>query len=67
MVQEQEQKEESKQDVEFTYYDKAKLERERGRKGLNKGIPMPKNWVRMKSILPNIQAKYYVGLADSGV
>ena len=51
----------------LTAYDKAKLEREKGKKGENKGIPMPVNWVRMKKILPNIQARYYVILSDSGV
>lgn len=60
-------KKESEQDVEFSYYNKSKLEREKGLKGLNKGIPMPKDWKRMKNILPNIQAKFFVILSDSGV
>jgi hypothetical protein len=53
--------------IKLTAYEKAKLEREKGKRGENKGIPMPVNWVRMKKILPNIQARYYVILSDSGV
>lgn len=52
---------------ELTFFEKAKIEREKGKRGENKGIPMPSNWVRMKKILPNIQPKYYNILSDSGV
>lgn len=52
---------------ELTFFEKAKIEREKGKRGENKGIPMPANWVRMKKILPNIQPKYYNILSDSGV
>lgn len=67
MVQEQTQDTGGKQDVGLSYYDKSKIERENGKKGLNNGIPMPASWKRMKEVLPNIQPKYYVLLADSGV
>ena len=59
--------EQGEQDIKFTYYNKTKEERKRGLKGLNKRIPLPASWKRMKEILPNIQAKFFVILADSGV
>lgn len=50
-----------------SYKEIAKLEREKGKKGDNKGIPLPDNWERMKQFLPNIQPKFYLSAADSGV
>ena len=49
-----------------SYRELAKLEREKGKKGENKGIPLPSSWGRMKQFLPNIQAKYYLSASDSG-
>ena len=40
-----------------SYRELAKLEREKGKKGENKGIPLPSSWGRMKQFLPNVQAK----------
>ena len=47
------------------YLEISREERKKGKKGLNKGIPI--NLLRLAKTIPNIQAKYYLISADSGV
>ena len=49
--------EENVEEENISFFDNAMSSIERGRKGLNKGIPIPFN--RLRKYLPNIQQKTY--------
>jgi len=51
----------------MTFNERSRKKREDGKLGLNKGIPLPKDFKRLQEYISNIQPLYYLVASDSGV